>query len=72
MKNNLISPVAKSKTWTYHGSNSSKLAASNNKDVKEKAQKCEFVQGLLMSTILDELWLVIGSSEEETLPVKST
>ncbi|XP_050947844.1 protein DEHYDRATION-INDUCED 19 homolog 4-like [Cucumis melo] len=36
-------------------SNSSKLAASNNKDVKEKAQKCEFVQGLLMSTILDEL-----------------
>ncbi|KGN47406.1 protein DEHYDRATION-INDUCED 19 homolog 4 [Cucumis sativus] len=36
-------------------SNSSRLASSNNKDIKEKAQKCEFVQGLLMSTILDEL-----------------
>ncbi|KAG7013662.1 Protein DEHYDRATION-INDUCED 19-like 7 [Cucurbita argyrosperma subsp. argyrosperma] len=32
----------------------SRLAASN-KDEKERAQKCEFVQGLLMSTILDEL-----------------
>lgn len=35
-------------------SNVSRLPASN-KDEKEKAQKCEFVQGLLMSTILDEL-----------------
>ncbi|KAG7026334.1 Protein DEHYDRATION-INDUCED 19-like 7 [Cucurbita argyrosperma subsp. argyrosperma] len=35
-------------------SNVSRLRASN-KDEKEKAQKCEFVQGLLMSTMLDEL-----------------
>ena len=44
----------KSESRTYSGSNVSRLRTSN-KDEKEKAQKCEFVQGLLMSTMLDEL-----------------
>ncbi|XP_022138730.1 protein DEHYDRATION-INDUCED 19 homolog 4 [Momordica charantia] len=50
----VISSQGSSKTESSERSNVPRLPASN-KDEKEKAQKCEFVQGLLMSTILDEL-----------------